>query len=209
MGDSIIRNTESSWAKFANYLTDTFKTQYGNQSNILNFLTSKFQDMVNNPQGFSPQALSALRGGSVDQISKQFQNARTAVAGTAASGNMTPDVKSGVGAQISGQIAAGQAGATAGELNNIELQNEQQRLQNQRIGLSGLSGVAAEENPLGYSGAANGAAGTTGNLGSQYFSTDQSGFFDVLGRSFASGLGSTLSGQKSKQDGTAAGFFGF
>lgn len=195
MGDSILRNTESSFANFANYLTDAFKTQFGNQSNILQALTSKFTDMVNNPQGFSAAALSALRGGSVDNLAKQFSNARVAVGNNiAARGDAGSEVQSGVKSQIAGQIAGQQAGATASDLNDIELQNEQQRLNNQRIGLSGLENTAAQYNPLGFSGAAEGAAGTTGSLGSAFFQTDNNGFLDKLGSSFASGLGNVLSG---------------
>lgn len=195
MGDSIIRNTESSWAQQANFLTNAFKSQYGAQSAIFSQLTSHFTDMLKNPQGFSPAALSALRSGVVGQTANQFNQARQQVAATQAErGDFGGDVKSGVNAQISGQIAAGQAASTAGGLNEIEQANEQQKIQNQRVAESGLFGVAEGENPTGFAGAANQAAETTGSLGSQYFGTDQSGFGDMLGRSFASGLGNVLSG---------------
>lgn len=195
MGDSIIRGTENSWANFSNNLVSDFQQQYGAQSSIFSFLTGKFTDMVNNPQGFSPAALSALRGGAVDTISKQFNNAKQALgAGMAAQGSFGGDVKSGVNAQLQGNLAYQQAGATANELGGIELQNEQQKISNQRFAEQGLNEIGVEENPTGFAGAATSAAGETGQLGSEYFSTDQSGFGDVLGKSFASGLGNVLSG---------------
>lgn len=212
MGDSIIRGQEQSFAQFANYLTDLFKTQYGNQQDILKALTSKFTDMVNNPQGFSQATLSALRGGSVDTLSKQFQAAQQAVgAQQAVNGGAAKaaGVTSGVEKQIQGQMAGQMASSTAGALDTIQQENEQQKIQNQRIGLSGLGEVAAMENPQSYGSEATGTAATVGNLGSEYFNTDQSGFFDVLGRSFASGLGNTLSGGNSTGKGGTAGFFGY
>lgn len=195
MGDSILRNTESSWANQANFLTNAFKQQYGAQSAIFAQLTSHFSDMLKNPQGFSPAALSALRSGVVGQNATQFNNARQGIAATqAARGDFGSDVKSGVNAQISGQVAAGQAASTAGGLNEVEQANEQQKIQNQRVAESGLFGVAQGENPTGFAGAANSAAETTGSLGTQFFNTNNSGFGDMLGKSFASGLGNVLSG---------------
>ncbi len=55
-----------------------------------------------------------------------------------------------------------------------------------------------------YAGSATSAAGETGALGSDYFQTDNNGFMDKLGSSFASGLGQVLSGAKTV--GTVNGF---
>jgi hypothetical protein len=209
VGDSIIRGTESAWSKFANYLTDTFKTQYGEQSQIFSFLKNNLINTIQNPQGFGTKALAALRGGAADSVTTQFQNASKAVAATPQAGNMNPDVQSGVAAQIKGQLAGGQAAATAQDFNQIALQDETLKNENRQGALRLLYGVGEGENPTGYASQATGAAGTTGNLGSQYFNTNNSGFFDQLGGAFAQGLGKTLSGGNSKGDGSAAGFFGF
>jgi hypothetical protein len=212
-GDSIIRSTENSWANFSNTLMSAFSQQYGAQSSIFQFLTSKFTDMIKNPQGFSPAALSAMRGGAVDTLTKQFQNAKTAVNGQLSlNGSIGGDVKSGVASQIRGGLAGQQAGATAGVLSNIELANEEKKIENQRIGLQGLNGVGVEENPTGFAGQATSAAGAVGGLGSEYHGTDSGGFGDMFKQSFASGLGSTLSGgnagKNKNSSGELAGFFG-
>ena len=55
-----------------------------------------------------------------------------------------------------------------------------------------IAGLSGEENPGQYASLANNAAGTTGQLGSEYFQTDNRGFLDKLGSGFASGLGSDL-----------------
>jgi hypothetical protein len=206
MGDNIVHSTESSWGNFANYLTNAFKTQYGAQSSIFGFLTNKFTEMVNNPTGFSQQALSALRGGAVQQIATQFNNARQGVAATqSARGDFGGDVKSGINAQISGQIAGQQAGATAGGLDQIEQQNEQLKIENQRIAEQGLNQIGVEENPTGFAGAATSAASETGQLGMINNQIDQTGFLSQLGSSFARGLGS---GAGKLLSGSAGGFFG-
>lgn len=195
MGDSIIRSTESSWLNFSNFLTNTFKTQYGLQSDIFKTLTSTLTNQLTNPHGFDPATLSALRGSATDNISKQFNNARQNVqAGMAVNGGFGSDVKSGVNAQIEGGIAGQQAGTEAGALDTIEQENAQLKQENYWKAVSGLGEVASAENPQSYAGQATSAADTTGKLGTDYFSTDNSGFGDQLGKSFASGLGNVLSG---------------
>ncbi len=198
MGDSIIRSTEDQWAKFASFLTDTFKSQYSTQQGLLSYLTGTLKSQIENPHGFSPQTLAALRGGATDNVTTQFESARKAAGSTAAGGMFNPEVGSGVAAQIKGQIGAGQAGEEAGALNNIALQDEQMKQNNFWKAISGLSGVTEMESPTAFGQLANGAAGTTGGLGSDYFSTDNSGFLDKLGSSFATTLGSTLAGGSGK-----------
>jgi hypothetical protein len=196
MGDSILRSTENSWQQFSNYLTNTFKTQFGAQSDIFKNLTATLTDQLNNPHGFSPATLSALRGGMTDNISTQFNSARQNIGATqAARGDFSGDVKSGVNAQISGQLAGQQAGAEAGGLDQIEQEDAQLKQQNYWNAVSGLQGVAQSEAPQSYASAATGAASETGQLGSEFFQTDNNGFSDKLGSSFAGGLGSVLSGQ--------------
>lgn len=205
MGDQIIRNTEASWTGFANTLVSDFKSQFGAQTALFQQLTSKFTEMLKNPQGFSQQALSALRGGTVGQIANQFNQARQGVQATqAARGDFGSDVKSGVNAQISGQIAGQQAGATASGLDEIEQANEQQKINNQNIAIGGLKDVASMENPNGLAGEANQGASTIGNLGSQYYQTNQNGLGQQLQNSFGSAVGKIMTGGISALSGVKA-----
>lgn len=197
MGDFNVVTTQNSWANFSNYLQNAFKTQYGAQSGIYNFLTTTFTNMINNPNGFSQAALASLRGSTVQNIATQYNSARQTVQNNmAANGSFGSDVKSGVNAQIMGQIAGGQAAATASGLDQIEQANEEQKIKNQQIGEEGLMDVAAGENPLGFSSAANSAAGTVGQLGVDEAQINaeqnQNSLMSQLGGSFFKGLGGGL-----------------
>jgi hypothetical protein len=195
LGDSILRTSENAWQNFSKQLSNDFASQYNNQSAIYAGLTSTLTNEMNNPHGFSPATLSALRGGTTDNIATQFNNARQNIqAGQAANGSFGGDVKSGVAAQISGQLAGQQASAEASGLDTIEQQDAQLKQSNFWNAEQGLQGVAAGEDPTAIAKQANSAAAETGQLGSEYFQTDQSGFGDMLGKSFANGLGNVLSG---------------
>jgi hypothetical protein len=195
MSDSMIRSTENQWLNFSNFLTNTFKSQFGLQSDIFKTLTSTLTDQLTNPHGFSQATLAALRGGMTDNVSTQFNNARQNIqAGQAARGNFGGDVKSGIDAQISGQLAGQQAGAQASGLDTIEQQDAQLKQENQWRAVQGLETVAQEENPQSFAGLADNAANTTLQAGMDAFQQDQSSFGNVFKKSFASGLGNVLSG---------------
>jgi hypothetical protein len=198
MGDQILRTTENNWQNFSQSLSNIFQTQYGDQSAIYAGLTKTLTDQMTNPHGFSPATLSALRGGTVDNLATQFNSARQGIGATqAARGDFGGEVKSGVNAQIQGQLSGQQASATAGGLDQIESEDAQLKVANQRKAEEGLQQVAQGESPTSYAGAATSAADETGRLGSAFFGTDQNSFGDKLGSSFASGLGATLSGGNS------------
>jgi hypothetical protein len=175
-------------------LSNVFATQYGLQSSVYAGLTKSLTDQMQNPHGFSPATLSALRGSMTDNLSTQFNNARQGIqAGQAVNGSFGGDVKSGVDAQIRGQLAGQQASSQASGLDQIEQEDEQLKNQNMWKAEEGLQQVAQGEDPNAFAKNANLAAGEEGQLGSEYAATDV-GFGSKLSGAFASGLGNVLSG---------------
>lgn len=192
-GDQTAKSAEASSATFATTLQNAFKTQFGAQSAVLDFLNSKLTAAVDNPQGMSPQALAAARTQATQQTSGDYAKAEQAVNGQiAARGGST--LPSGVDAQIHGSLAAAGANEESNAQNNITLQNEQLRQQNYWNAVSGLNGVANEYNPNGFAGGANSATGNVAGLSTAFQQSKQNGFLSTLGNSFAKGLGSGLSG---------------
>ncbi len=77
-GDQILQNSERNQAAFQQTLTDAFKTQFANQSGILDKLNGVFSNVIANPQGFSPTMLAALNTNNSEAVSKDFAHAKTA-----------------------------------------------------------------------------------------------------------------------------------
>src|SRR5947209_16758472 len=177
MGDSILRGSEANWAKFSNYLTDAFKTQFGTQSQLFQQLTSTLTASLQNPHGFDASTLSALRGNAADSTARQFQNASQAIGNTsAARGDMGSEVQSGISSQIRGMLSGESAGGLAEELSGIQLKDAELKDANRWKAIGRLENVPETENPNPLAGNANNAASTTGALGSEYLNTDESGY---------------------------------
>ena len=193
-GDEAIKSQEAQQAGFTNQLRSVFGQQFGQQSGILNFLNQKLTAQVQNPQGFSPEQMAALNTNNTEGAAKAYANAQQATqqAEAARGGSTLP---SGVSAQLNAENAnAGASQLAQGEY-QIQLANAQQKQNNYWNALGGLSGVAQQENPIGYSGAATGGAESVGTLGTEYNSTQQSQLLSTLGGiagGVASGYGAKL-----------------
>lgn len=178
----------STWQNFGSGLMKDFQTQYGNQSDVLNYLSGILKPMVEaGGQGFSPQTLAAMRTSAGDTTATSYQNAQKALQ-TRQAVTGTPEVASGVNAQQAEQLAAAGAsqGATAQE--NITLANEQQREKNLEFATGGLLSVSQQENPLGFAGAANQAGDVAANIENANTTASANSF----GGSLAKGLGSSI-----------------
>lgn len=191
----------------ASELRSLFYRQYYSQTAKLAFLNNQMRTAISNPQGFSPQALAALRATATDTIATNFQHAQAALnEREAQTGGL--DLPSGVNAQLAEGLYAQEAQQQAAAHNQIELQNEDLKNQNYWRAVQTLSGVAQQEAPERYlSGALDASAGV-GSLADAATKANQSGFGSQLEGSIASGLGSELTGGNSTGKG-AAGFFGF
>jgi hypothetical protein len=177
-GDQTLKDNEASQAALNKQLAATFTTQLGKQSAITDALTKKLQPMIDNPSGFSPEALTALRTSASDTDAAQANGARTALQDQL---NARGGLPSGADAQLRAQIESGAASTESNAQNNITLQNEQQKQQNLWQAVNALSGNAQIINPLGYSGGATSGAGAVANLGQAYQQSKQSQLLGVLG----------------------------
>jgi hypothetical protein len=179
-GDSQLKQQETAQANFTNQLMGTFNTQFQNQSNILSFLNSKMQPLINNPQGFSPSALAAMRTQATEGTATDFSNAQKATnaAIAARGGNGLP---SGVDAQLTAQNANAGAAENAGAQNQITLANEQQKQNNYWNAVNAENGIQAAYNPLGYAGGAQNGGSVVSGLGSAYKQSQQSQWLGALG----------------------------
>jgi hypothetical protein len=189
--------------QFQSQLMTLFQQQFGEQSQETNFLKGVLEPEITQAQsgqGFSPQALAALRTSATDTTSAQFQNAQAALnqeLKTSGSAN----VPSGVTVGADQALLTAQAQTQSGQQNQITLANQQQAQNNFWNAINALNGVAAQQNPLGYAGSASGAGGTIAGLSGAQSSlqnsitnANNSSFFGSLSRGLGSGLGSGLAG---------------
>lgn len=199
-GDQTDLAAEKSSKAFSDTLQNAFTAQYGKQSAVNSFLTSKLTDMATNPTGFSATGKAALNTGAIDSTAASYQNALKAQQANSAvhGGN---DLPSGVQAQIQGQLGGAAAGQLSGELNSNAVADAQLQNQNQWNALSGLQGVSNADNPLGFAGASTSATGNIAGLSQAYTASNQSQLMSTLGGivggvggAFATGGLSTLMG---------------
>jgi len=189
--DGLARQGEHYSLNFMNQLQAAFSQQFGQNQQILNLLHSKLQAVINNPQGFSPEKLAALRTSAIQQTAAGNQAAVQATnQAIAARGGST--LPSGVNAQIQGQMAQSAENQESGMLNQINIANEDQRQQNYWNAVSGLGGVASQINPLGYAGASSTAGNTLANLSQAYTASQAMSMGPI--NSIAGGLGQGIGG---------------
>lgn len=185
--EELSQQNQQSQMDFSKSLMDIFQKQYANNTEVLNYIKGKMQPLIDNPTGYSQDALNAMRTSATDTLSNQYQNAqKTLNSNQFAQGSR--DLPSGVSAQLSGSLMASEAADKAGAENNITLQNENMKQQNYWNAMNTLNGVAAAYNPLGYSGAATGAANSASNaadsaanLSNAYTNSNQSQLMGALG----------------------------
>jgi hypothetical protein len=188
----------SPWQDFGSKLMTDFQTQYGNQSSLLSYLTGVLQPMIAmGGQGFNAQTLAAMRTGAADTTSTQYQNAAKSLQQNQAL-TQEAGLPSGVAEQQKEELAASGAQANAGAQENITLANEQERENNLKFATNALFGVAHEEDPLGFAGAADSAGNTEANIenaNTQQKANSFTGSFEKgLGGSLGSAVGSLATG---------------
>lgn len=165
-GDTTAGNTEKAQASFTNTLQSAFAQNNQAQQGQLNFLSNKLQSAVNNPQGYSPETLAAMRTQATEQAAQNNQNVMQAVneknatqggaSATALPSGVQEQIQAGVGSQIANNEANQQLGITE---QNGQLQNE-----NQWRAIQGEESVAQLENPEGMAGQGTSAADSVSNL---------------------------------------------
>jgi hypothetical protein len=144
-------------------LSDQAASIFGSSSQIFKDLTSAFEPILSagpGQSGFSPSELANLRSQAITQTGNAYRNASQAAGErAAAAGGGNALLPSGSTAQMQANIAQAGAGATAGELSNINLQNAQVGRQNWLQAASVLGGAP------GVFGAATSAGGLLAGSG--------------------------------------------
>lgn len=161
-------------------LNASYSTMFGEQQALLKPLQAQLQQLVTNPQGFSPQELAALRTSSTDQTATQFRNAAVA-ANTLGAAHGGADLSSGIQAGIESGVAAAGAQAQAQGQENITLANEEQKQKNYWSGIAGLENVAGLENPTPVAGAGAGVANSATNAGDLLLKSQQASWGNIGG----------------------------
>lgn len=192
--DQTAKDAEASSAAFTTTLQNAFKTQFANQQGVLDFLKGKLEPGVTNPQGFDQATKTALNSTAIENNAVATQNAVKAEQAQAAAHGDAESLPSGVQEQVQGQIAGQSASQKASALDQIQLQDAQLKQSNYWNSVNALNGVAAQINPLGYAGDSNSGATATAGLSNAVSQSQQVGFWNTLGNSFASNIGKTLGG---------------
>lgn len=191
-GDQTAKASEEQSLALQKQMADLFTKQYGDQSQITKFLTSKLEPIINNPQGYGGAAEAALRTSAADNVATNYENAQKALQ-TEQFAKGGRDLPSGVNAQIDAQLAAARAGDAASAQTGITLQNENLKQQNFWDAINGLSGNAQIINPQSYAAGSSSAAGAGAQSGQLYQSSRQSQLLGALG-GVAGGAGAALAG---------------
>lgn len=175
-------------------LNTSFSTAFAHNQDLLNSVSAKLTNTLNNPQGFDPKTLALMKTNSSDTVTQQTLNAQQGANAYLATHGGS-ELGSGVGAQIKGGIAAAGATEDAKESSNIDIQNGLLQNQNYWQAINGLTNVANAENPTAYANAANGAANSTADLSKAYLASQQAGWQDTFGViSGIAGLATAASG---------------
>jgi hypothetical protein len=194
-GDKTLQASEKAQAAFNNQLMTAFNTNFGKQSAVLDQLTKRLQPMIDNPTGYSPEALTALRTSASDTNAAQAKDAQVALNNQIAA-HGGGEFGSGVDAQLRAGLESAKATNESQSQNQITLQNEDQKQQNLWQAVNALSGTAAGYNPLGFSGGATAGGNTVANLGTAYKESQKSGLLgaisSIAGGALTGGIGTAL-----------------
>lgn len=188
-GDDTAKQSEQQQAAFNQNLMNIFNQQLGKQNQMMDFIRGKLQPMIDNPTGYSDDALAAMRTGATEGIANQYADAQRAVQSKMATrGGDAAELPSGVNDQILSSLAGGQASDTANAQNSITMANENLKQQNYWAAINGLTGQEAMVNPLGFAGAATSGSNAVAGLSQAVTSSEQSGWLNALAGGVGGGL---------------------
>lgn len=193
-GDSTASSTEKSTGDFTKTLQSAFQTNNAAQQDQLNFLSSKLQSAINNPQGYSPDTLAAMRAQANDSVAKSNQDVQRNVNAMEATRGGADALPSGVNAQINASVASQAEQAANKEQQDITTQNANLQNENLWNATKAEEGVAGLENPTGMAGSATGSADAVSNLSQAVTKANGPGVGSILGGIAGSALSGWASG---------------
>lgn len=186
--------------QFNNQLMGIFTKQYQTQQDTLNYLQGQVKPIIAQSeagQGMTTAAENAMRTSATDTIAAQGQAAQQALnAKEATQLGGTNVLPSGTSAELNAALLNSTAQQQSQAQNQITQYNASLANSNLWNALNVEGGFAAQQNPLGYAGAATGGSGAVAagsgaqsNLQNSIANANNSGFFGSLGRSLGQGIG--------------------
>ncbi len=183
---------------FDKQLMDLFQKQFAQQKGVLDYLQSTAKPIVERSlagEGFTPEALAAMRTSATDTLSENFQSAQAALnqtLKTSGDANVPSGVTAGADASLLNQEAIAKSQAQRDiTINSASLANS-----NLFNALNVLNGVSAQTDPLGYASSATGGSGAVAGLGksqsdlqNSITSASSNSFFGKLESGIAQGIG--------------------
>lgn len=158
---------------------------YGEDQQILQYMSGIYEPILAkgpNQQGFSTTQLNSLNTTAVEGTAQNYSQAAKAVGEqTAAEGGGDTYLPSGGTAQLKGEVATAAAGQESSEENQIQQADYQQGYNEWQSAAQGLSTVAGDLNPVGYSGAATSAGSATSSTANQIAEENNSWINAALG----------------------------
>src|SRR5271157_3151713 len=112
---------QQSQTDYTNQLMQVMKQEFALQTSALQYLMPQLQAMATNPQGFGATAYKQMQSELINNVGAQFGGAAKAANENFAVSNEA-GLPSGVQSQVNAQISANAAGAEAGGLSNLSIQ---------------------------------------------------------------------------------------
>lgn len=166
---------------------------YGEDQQILQAMTGIYEPILAagpNQQGFSAAEKNSLDTQAIEGTAQNYQGAAKAVNEQIASeGGGNTYLPSGAATQLKAETAAASAQQESSEEQQITQADYQQGYNEWQQAASGLSGVASELNPVGYSGAATGAGSAAATTANQIAEENNSWINAAIGAAGAVGGG--------------------
>lgn len=179
-GDDTAKAAEQQQENFNSQLMNIFQQQFGQQTQVLNYLKGKMQPMIDNPTGYDAATLAAMRTSATDTLSNNYQNAQKALQNQEyTSGGR--DLPSGTSAQLNEALLNSEAADKSNAQNTITLNDANLKQQNYWNAVNVLNGTAAQFNPLGYASAATSGSGAVAGLSNAVTNSQNTGLTALLG----------------------------
>lgn len=196
------KENEQAQTNFFNGLTQQQGTQFANQQELQDTLTSAYTPIVNagiNQNGYTPDELAELKTSAAETAGANYAGASRALAASGAGAGSATD-SSGILKEQEAGVATAGANANTVAQNQIELQNKEQGRQNFFTASSALGGVnsTAASSTSALAEGANGAGSNATKSIDQVDQENKAGSWQtILGGAVgaaASGVASGLTG---------------
>lgn len=174
----------SKQSAFYDTMTKSYQAVFGASQAILSKLTSVFQPIFEkgpDQEGFGPEQKAALQTVTNENVAGNYKAATEALEEGIAGRQGSEVVPSGADEGQRRRLAASAAATKSGLENANTIANYETGRQNFQMAAQGLEEVSAQDNPVGFSGAATGAGSAASKTATDIASASNSIWGSVLG----------------------------